>query len=199
MRSSSTALIFSKKKGYTMMDAGTEGGPMNVLVVGVGNVLMGDDGVGVRVVHEIRRRFHLPEGVEVLDGGTSGLELLSYFSDRELIIIVDAVKSGLPPGTVVKVEGEDVPARFMTKISPHQLGLSDVLAAARISEKLPKKMALFGIEPKRVELRLDLSEEVEMNFEKLIDTVRNELEHSGCQLKLRTGSGQEERNIWDDR
>jgi Ni,Fe-hydrogenase maturation factor len=124
---------------------------MNVLVVGVGNILMGDDGVGVRVVHEISRRFHLPEGVEILDGGTSGLELLSYFSDRELVIIVDAVKSGLPPGTVVK------------------------------------------------ELRLDLSEEVETNFEKLIDTVRNELECSGCVLKIRTGSGQEEKNIWDDR
>jgi hydrogenase maturation protease len=172
---------------------------MNVLVVGVGNILMGDDGVGVRVVHEIGRRFHLPEGVEILDGGTSGLELLSYFSDRELVVIVDAVKSGLPPGTVVKVEGEDVPARFMTKISPHQLGLSDVLAAARISGKLPKKMALFGIEPKRVELRLDLSEEVEMNFEKLIDSVRNELERSGCLLKLRTGNEQEGKNIWDDR
>jgi hydrogenase maturation protease len=172
---------------------------MNVLVVGVGNVLMGDDGVGVRVVHEIRRRFHLPAGVEILDGGTSGLELLSYFSDREHVIIVDAVKCGLPPGTVVKVEGEDVPARFMAKISPHQLGLSDVLAAVRITGRLPKKMALFGIEPKRVELRLDLSEEVERNFEKLIDSIRNELELSGCSLKSRVRSEQGRGNIWDDK
>jgi hydrogenase maturation protease len=172
---------------------------MNILLVGVGNILMGDDGIGVRVVHEIGRRYRLPEGVEVLDGGTSGLELLSYFSDREQVIIVDAVESGLPPGTVVKVEGEDVPARFVTKISPHQLGISDVLAAARISGKLPQKMVLFGMEPKRVELRLDLSEEVERNFEKLLDSVRNELERSGCLLEPRAQSEQEGRHIWEDR
>jgi hydrogenase maturation protease len=172
---------------------------MNILLVGVGNVLMGDDGVGVRVVHEIERRFHLPEGVEVLDGGTSGLELLSYFSDREQVIIVDAVESGLPPGTVVKVEGEDVPARFVTKISPHQLGISDVLAAARISGKLPEKMVLFGMEPKRVELRLDLSEEVGRNFERLVDTVRDELQRSGCALEPRTQEDRKGQNIWDKR
>jgi hydrogenase maturation protease len=171
---------------------------MNILLVGVGNILMGDDGIGVRIVHEIERRFSLPEGVEVLDGGTSGLELLSYFSDREQVIIVDAVESGLPPGTVVKVEGEDVPARFVTKISPHQLGISDVLAAARISGKLPQKMVLFGMEPKRVELRLDLSEEVGRNFEKLVDTVRNELERSGCLLEPRTRSEQEGKHIWEE-
>jgi hydrogenase maturation protease len=175
------------------------GGLMNILVVGIGNVLMADDGVGVRTVHEIRKRFVLPEGVDILDGGTSGLELLSYFSGRKHVIIVDAVQSGLPPGTVVKIEGEDVPARFMTKISPHQLGLSDVLAAARITGKLPGEMVLFGIEPKRVELSLDISEEVEASFEKLIDIVRQELERIGCVLEPRTQSLQGEKNIWDDR
>ncbi len=154
--------------------------------------------MGVRVIHEISRRFRLPEGVEVLDGGTSGLELLSYFSGRENVIIVDAVKNGLPPGTVVRIEGEDVPARFMTQISPHQLGLSDVLAAATITGKLPDRMVLFGIEPKRVELGLDISEEVEGNFEKLIDTVRKELERIGCALEPQTQGGQEGKNIWDE-
>jgi hydrogenase maturation protease len=172
---------------------------MNILLVGVGNVLMGDDGIGVRVVHEIEKRYHLPESVEVLDGGTSGLELLSYFSERDQVIIVDAVESGLPPGTVVKMEGEDVPARFATRISPHQLGISDVLAAARISGKLPREMVLIGMEPKRVELRLDLSEEAGRNFEKLLDTVRNELEQSGCLLEPRAQSGQERKHIWEDR
>ncbi len=170
---------------------------MNVLLVGIGNILMGDDGIGVRVVHEIDNRFRLPEGVEVLDGGTSGLELLSYFSGRENVIIVDAVRSGLPPGTVVRIEGEDVPARFMTKISPHQLGLSDVLAAATIAGKLPAKMVLFGIEPKRVELGLDISEEVGKNIGKLIDAVMQELERIGCVPPLRARSPQEGKNIWD--
>jgi hydrogenase maturation protease len=106
---------------------------MNVLVLGIGNVLMMDDSVGVRAIEELQRRYHFPDGVELLDGGTSGIELLSHIEGRDNLIIIDALKSGHSPGTVVRVEGEDVPARFMTRISPHQLGLSDVLAAATIA------------------------------------------------------------------
>jgi hydrogenase maturation protease len=153
---------------------------VNVLVLGIGNVLMMDDSVGVRVIEEIEKKYCFPEGVELLDGGTSGIELLSYIADRDHLIIVDALKSGFDPGTVVKVEGKDVPARFMTRISPHQLGLSDVLAAATISDQLPKSMVLFGVEPKTVELGLGLSDEVRASFDKLLRSVVEELERIGC-------------------
>jgi hydrogenase maturation protease len=128
---------------------------VNVLVLGIGNVLMTDDSVGIRVINELERRYRFPENVELLDGGTSGIELLSYIVNRDYLIIVDAIKSDLPPGTVVKVEGEDVPAKFMTRISPHQLGLSDLLAAATLTGELPKQMVLFGIEPKVISLGLE--------------------------------------------
>ena len=153
---------------------------MNVLVLGVGNVLMTDDSVGIRVINELERRFRFPESVELLDGGTSGIELLSYIADKDYLIIVDAIKSDYPPGTVVKVEGEDVPAKFMTRISPHQLGLSDLLAAATLTGELPKQMVLFGIEPKRVELGLEMTEEVKGSFEKLVGVVVDELKRIGC-------------------
>ncbi|RPI35856.1 MAG: HyaD/HybD family hydrogenase maturation endopeptidase [Nitrospiraceae bacterium] len=153
---------------------------MNVLVLGIGNVLMTDDSVGIRVINELERRFRFPDGVELLDGGTSGIELLSYIADKDYLIIVDAIKSDFPPGTVVKVEGEDVPAKFMTRISPHQLGLSDLLAAAMLTGELPKQMVLFGIEPKRVELGLEMTEEVKGSFEKLVGVVVDELKRIGC-------------------
>jgi hydrogenase maturation protease len=175
-----------------------KGDTMNVLVLGVGNVLMGDDSIGVRVVDEIGRRFHLPEGVEILDGGTSGMELLSYISGRKYLIIVDAIKSGLTPGTVVKVEGEDVPVKFMTRISPHQLGLSDVLAAATVSGQLPENMVLFGIEPKRVELGFDLSDEVRAGFEKLVQTVIGELTRLGYTLEPRKDVDVSAKSIWEN-
>jgi hydrogenase maturation protease len=116
----------------------------------------------------------------LLDGGTSGIELLSYVREKDFLIIIDAIKSGFPPGTVVRVEGADIPARFMTRISPHQLGLSDVLAAATITGDLPEKMVLFGIEPKRVALGLELSDEVKANFDKLLQTVVEELNSVGA-------------------
>lgn len=156
---------------------------MNVLVLGIGNVLMMDDSAGVRVVEELEKRYCFPEGVELLDGGTSGIELLSYIGDRDNLIIIDALKSGLPPGTVVRVEGEDVPARFMTRISPHQLGLSDVLAAATISGRLPRNLVLFGVEPQIVSLGLGLSKEVRASLDKLVGTVIEELERIGCKVE----------------
>ncbi len=156
---------------------------MNVLVLGIGNVLMMDDSVGVRAVEELEKKYCFPEGVELLDGGTSGIDLLSYIGGRDHLIIIDALKSGLPPGTVMRVEGEDVPARFMTRISPHQLGLSDVLAAATISGRLPGNLVLFGIEPKTVRLGLGLSEEVRSSLDKLVGKVIEELERLGCAVE----------------
>jgi hydrogenase maturation protease len=168
-----------------------------ILILGIGNVLMGDDSVGVRVVDEIERRFRFPEGVELLDGGTSGIELLSHIRNRDCLIIVDAIKSGFSPGTVVRVEGEDIPARFMTRISPHQLGLSDLLAAASLSGDLPPTMVLFGIEPKRVALGFELSVEVRDNLGKLVDTVLEELRVMGVSAEP-LGEVRPARGLWED-
>lgn len=169
---------------------------MNVLVLGVGNVLMTDDSVGIRVINELQRRFRFPENVELLDGGTSGIELLSYIVNRDYLIIVDAIKSDLPPGTVVKVEGEDVPAKFMTRISPHQLGLSDLLATATLTGELPKQMVLFGIEPKLVALGLEMTDEVQAGFEKLLGVVVDELTRIGSAPEVLEEAAYGKESIW---
>jgi hydrogenase maturation protease len=170
---------------------------LNVLVLGIGNVLMGDDSIGIRVIEELGRRFRFPESVELLDGGTSGIELLSHIRGRDWLIIVDAIKSGFPPGTVVRAEGDDVPAKFMTRISPHQLGLSDLLATASLSGDLPPNMVLFGIEPKRVALGFELSDEVRSNFEKLLETVVSELINIGAAPERLEGVPQT-RSLWEN-
>ncbi|TAL25813.1 MAG: HyaD/HybD family hydrogenase maturation endopeptidase [Nitrospirae bacterium] len=158
---------------------------MKILILGIGNILMSDEGVGIRSIEELERRFKFPENVELLDGGTSGIELLSYISSRDYLIVIDSVKSGLPPGTVVKIEGEDVPAKFRTRISPHQLGLSDILAAARLTDELPKQMVLFGIEPKKIGVGLELSQEVKKNFDKLLNVVIEEVRKIGYDISPR--------------
>lgn len=170
---------------------------MRVLVLGVGNVLMRDEALGVRAVEELGRRFRFPQDVELLDGGTSGIELLSYIRDRNYLIVIDAVKSGNPPGTIVRIEGEDVPAKFMTKISPHQLGIADLLATATISGHLPEKIVLFGIEPKAVELGLGLSDEVKASFERLIDVVLKELQDAGCAAERVSAGGAAFKSRWE--
>lgn len=170
---------------------------MGVLVLGVGNVLMKDEALGVRAVEELERRFRFPEGVDLVDGGTSGIELLSYIRGRDHLIVIDAVKSGHAPGTVVRIEGQDVPAKFMTKISPHQLGISDVLATATISGNLPREMVLFGIEPKAIDLGLGLSDEVKRSLERLIGVVVDELRKFGYPAEKISGEVPVYKSRWE--
>ena len=159
---------------------------LDVLVLGIGNILLKDEGVGVRAVEALEGRYHLPDGVEIVDGGTAGFELLGYIRDREHLIVVDAIAHDQKPGTVMRVEGEDVRATFSQRISPHQLGISDVLAASLVTGEPPRNLVLFGIEPKDLDTGLELSEEVSANFDKLIHCIVEELTSLGCKLSLRS-------------
>jgi len=103
----------------------------------------------------------------------------------ELVEAIDAVRCGKPPGTIVKIEGDEVPAIFRKKISPHQLGISDLLAVARLTDMLPKKVVLFGIEPKELGAGLELSREVGAILAELAVLVALELAEHGVQVKPR--------------
>ncbi len=154
---------------------------LNVLVLGVGNILLSDEGVGVKVVEELQHRYEFSGSIEIIDGGTMGMELLPYFDERSHILIVDAVKTGKEPGTIIRID--DPPAFFSAKISPHQIGLADVLGAAAITDNLPRNIALFGIEPKEISTGLDLSPEVAQNLNRLVDMLVSELEAIGVKVQ----------------
>lgn len=154
---------------------------LNVLVLGLGNILLSDEGAGIRAVEELRKQYDLPASVEIVDGGTMGLELLPYFEKRSHIVIVDAVKSGNPPGTVTRIE--DPPAFLQEKTSPHQIGLPDVLRIAAITDRLPPNVVLFGIEPKQLSTGLELSVDVGMNLHRLVEMVVAELDRIGIKVQ----------------
>ncbi len=154
---------------------------LNVLVLGLGNILLSDEGVGVRAVEELQRRYDCSDVVEIVDGGTVGFELLPYFDERSHILIVDAVKADNKPGTIVRID--DPPAYFRARTSPHQIGLADVMGLAVITDNLPDNIALFGIEPKQLSTGLTLSNEVAQNLSRLVDMVVAELEAIGVQVK----------------
>jgi len=158
---------------------------MNVLVLGIGNLLLQDEGAGVRVVEELEKRYEIPECVELLDGGTSGIELLQYIRGRDALILVDVVRSGEACGTITRYDGDDVPALFQSKISPHQLGISDLLATARLLDSLPKQIILFGIEPKSMDTGLELSPEIAAQIPGLAECIAQELQNLGIALELR--------------
>ena len=156
---------------------------MGALVLGVGNILLADEGVGVRVVEAFQQRYVIPEGVDVLDGGTAGMDLLDALSSRSHIVIVDAVRTGAEPGTIVQLSGTDVPALFSNRISPHQLGISDVLAILRLIDQEPRHIALIGIVPVDLDLGLALSGAIAAKVDEMADLVADELRRHGFVVK----------------
>jgi hydrogenase maturation protease len=156
---------------------------LNVLVLGVGNMLLTDEGVGGRVAEEILRQYKIPAGVEVIDGGTMGMDLLPYMDDRTHLFIVDAIKTKQTPGHAVRLPLDDPPAFFRTMISPHQLGLAEVLGVAELTDNLPPNIVLFGMEPVSLETAIGLTPEVERNVPVLVQMVLDELASLGLTLE----------------
>lgn len=145
-----------------------------VLVLGLGNAIMADDGVGPRVVELLLHQGGLPDGVELLDGGTLGLDLLPRLEDVQRLIIIDAVETGQPPGSLVRLRGDEVPLALETKLSPHQMGLKDLLAVARLMDQLPSEVVLIGVQPAVIEMDTELSPVVESRLLELASMVRQE-------------------------
>lgn len=146
-----------------------------VLVLGAGNILLSDEGIGVRVVEALQQRYQVPEGVEILDGGTCGMDLLDVIAGRDHLILVDAVDTGSPPGTVVRLEGNQIPAVFRTKSSPHQLGLQDVLALLLLLDSAPAHVTVIGVQPASLDIGLELTPPIAARFDDMVEMVAGEL------------------------
>jgi hydrogenase maturation protease len=149
------------------------------LVLGVGNLLMADEGVGLRVIERMVIEYNIPEEVLVLDGGTLGMDLLYYLEGKTNLLLLDAVEARKKPGSTVRLEGEQVPSFLSIKISPHQIGISDMLFAAKLKDVYPPNIVLWGIQPEKVEIGLELSKTLEGKIDSLVDNVIHELESWG--------------------
>lgn len=152
------------------------------LVLGVGNILLSDDGVGVHTIRRLQKVAQLPEEVQVVDGGTSGLDLLHYLEGVSHLVIVDAMEGNRPPGTLTRLTGDEVPAYLSTKMSPHEIGLPDMLFAAKLRDLYPKEVVIWGVQPATTELGLDLSPPVADQVDALVENVLAELRRWGIEL-----------------
>ena len=155
-----------------------------VLVLGIGNLVMSDDGIGVLVVQRLQRDYRLPGHVEVMDGGTLGLDILPRLEGIERLLIVDAVETGLAPGSGVRMAGDEIPVALETKVSPHQMGLKDLLAVAMLLGDVPQEMILVAVQPGSIEMGIELTAEVEAQLDHLQEMVFNELENWGIHPEL---------------
>jgi hydrogenase maturation protease len=158
------------------------GSESQLLILGLGNLLCTDDGVGPVAAQAIAETRVVPEGVQVLDGGTLGLALLAYIEDAERAILVDAIEIDAPPGTLVRLEGDDVGPACAAHLSVHQVGVSDLIEAARWRGKIPPKLVLLGVVPESTALGVELSPRVQAALPALLNAVCDEARALGFPL-----------------
>ncbi len=146
---------------------------------------MSDDGTGVKVIQHLSEHYRFPPDVTLFDGGTLGLDLLPQLEGIDRLLIVDAIETGKPPGTLAKMTGDEIPVVMETKLSPHQMGLKDLLAVAMLQGIKPPEMVLLGIQPENIDLGMDLSPKVAARFDELVQKVIKELENWDIKVEPR--------------
>jgi hydrogenase maturation protease len=148
--------------------------PAKTVVLGLGNILHSDDGVGPRAAERLKGDERLPKDVAVIEGGTLGLELLNYLCDCSDLLVLDAVDVGQVPGSLIRISGEEMDT-LSGNGSAHHIGLADLLAALRILARRPLRASLLGVQPATTDWGVTLSPAVETALVPLIETVLSDL------------------------
>lgn len=152
-----------------------------IRILGVGNVLCTDDGLGPYAIEMLKSLYEFPEGVEVIDLGTPGLDFTPYLADARMVIVLDTVKGKERPGSLRLLrDGEIVAKPPPSRMSPHEPGLREALMATELAEMNPEEILLIGVIPESTEQGTKLTEAVREAVPSVVDTVVAELERLGC-------------------
>ena len=146
-----------------------------ILILGVGNELLSDEGIGVHTVKELSKK-ELPPGVEVMDGGTDGFSLINIIVEADRLILIDCVRGGSKPGTIYKFDIEDAPScsdKFKTSV--HQISILEVIHLSELVGKTPET-TVFGIEPKSISTSMELTSDVKAKIPRVIELVLEEVD-----------------------
>ena len=158
----------------------------SITVLGLGNLLLMDEGIGVHAVTVLQERYTFSPAVELVDGGTSGLDLLPYIDKRDKVLILDAVEFGKEPGFIGMIENEVIPAFLQAKLSLHHMGLADVLSVANMTDSMPKEICLIGVQPWTIDVGIDLTPQMCDKMEVLLDRALDKLRAWGITCALQS-------------
>jgi hydrogenase maturation protease len=151
-----------------------------IVVLGVGNILLKDEGVGVRVIERIQNEYTFPDNVKIVDGGTQGLWLLSTLQESDRLVVVDAVLGGGAPGTIYRLEKKDLPQGLRMKQSAHDSDLVEALNLCGLLDAGPKSVVVIGIQPADITpYGVELTPQIASKVEELMELVLTELRSLG--------------------
>lgn len=148
----------------------------SIVVLGLGNLLRSDEGLGIRALERLRDRYLLPPEVQLIDGGTLGLDLLGYLEGATHVLVLDAALTDGPAGTFMRIADAEVPAFFGIRTSPHEFALADLLAVMKLRGTEPDKLVVLGMQPGTIELGWDLSQAVAEKLDAFADMAAAELQ-----------------------
>jgi hydrogenase maturation protease len=146
-----------------------------ITILGIGNTLFSDEGVGVHVLPLLEEMYDGDPTIEIIEGSTDGIKLLGPVEDAEYLIVIDAINAGKQGGTLITLVDEQIPAYFGIKMSIHQMGFQEVLLAAKLRERYPKHIVMFGMQPSSLELGVQLTDINQEKLPDLVDLVKSQI------------------------
>jgi hydrogenase maturation protease len=146
----------------------------DTVVIGVGNTILSDDGVGVHAARRLESDLRVPAGVTILDGGTIGLELMPYVADASRVLFLDAVNTGAAPGTLSRMTGMDL-LGLSGGQNVHQLGVADLIAALALVSTRPQDIVVLGMQPANTDWGTSLTPDVEAALSRLVEAALAQL------------------------
>ncbi len=155
----------------------------HIMIMGVGNLLLTDEGFGIHTIKLLEERYEFPQNVSLVDGGVLGLNLLGVISEADQLIVIDAIKNGGPPGSMYRIDGEAIPERVRAKNSLHQVDLLETLTLCQALDKTPETVIL-GVEPEDIEsLSIDLTPTTKAKVDNIIEMILAEIDRLGVSYK----------------
>ena len=156
-----------------------------VTILGIGNVILRDEGFGVRVAEYLDKHYEFPDTVQIVDGGTLGIELTQFVTGTEKLLVIDSINGGAEPGTTFRFHNDDVMEHFQDKLSAHEVGIQDVLGLLTVTGHKIPDVVVIGAQPFDVEAGVELSEGMMKLLPGMVEQALSELKNWGIVPKLR--------------
>ena len=155
----------------------------SIVVLGVGNILLTDEGLGVHVVEDLKANYTFTPQISLIDGGTMGMELLTYMRGMKKILLIDAVNGGEAPGTIYEFPHRELEQYFTDHISVHEVGMQDILRIRAIQENPLEDAIVIGVEPESLDVGFEPSAPVQKALPEVKDRVLRVLREWGVQIE----------------
>jgi len=157
-------------------------------ILGVGNLLVGDEGFGVHAINYLQENYIFPDNVILKDGGTAGIYMSPFLEECDPVFVIDVVDIEAEPGSMHYYSNEDVKAgKISTRMSPHQLGLLEVLEICKLRDAAPEKVEFYCVVPKVLETTIELSNVVAPRVKEIAEILIKRLEDAGVTVQKRDG------------